>query len=83
MQSIVFELRLLWIWARPVRQMADCDHRAGGLVFYAVQVAMSRVWLRHFRFGPVEWVWRALSYGKLQPFRKEAKVAVATAEAGS
>jgi uncharacterized protein len=24
-------------------------------------------WLRHFRFGPVEWLWRSLTYGERQP----------------
>ena len=31
---------------------------------FALQVAASRAWLR-FRFGPAEWAWRALSYGRL------------------
>jgi uncharacterized protein len=36
---------------------------------YASQVLLSLGWLRHFRFGPMEWVWRSLTYGKLQPMR--------------
>jgi uncharacterized protein len=32
---------------------------------YGLQVAASVAWLARFRFGPAEWVWRALSYGKL------------------
>lgn len=27
-------------------------------------------WLRRFRMGPVEWVWRSLTYGRRQPFRR-------------
>jgi uncharacterized protein len=27
----------------------------------------SALWLKHFRFGPMEWVWRSLTYWKLQP----------------
>lgn len=34
------------------------------LVIYGVQVAWSTWWMRRFRFGPVEWVWRALTYGR-------------------
>jgi len=34
---------------------------------YAGQVLLSLAWLRHFRFGPMEWVWRSLTYGKPQP----------------
>lgn len=36
-----------------------------------VQVAFSILWLRHFRFGPLEWAWRALTYGA-QPLRERA-----------
>jgi uncharacterized protein len=36
---------------------------------YSVQVPLSLWWLRHFRFGPMEWFWRSLTYGKLQPMR--------------
>ncbi|MYL17790.1 DUF418 domain-containing protein [Halorubrum terrestre] len=36
---------------------------------WAVQVVLSVLWLRYFRFGPVEWVWRTLTYGEAQPMR--------------
>jgi uncharacterized protein len=40
----------------------------GGTV-YVIQVVLSRWWLRRFRFGPVEWLWRTLMYGMVQPMR--------------
>lgn len=30
----------------------------------------SPLWLSAFRFGPLEWMWRSLTYGRLQPFRR-------------
>ena len=33
------------------------------------QVVLSLVWLEFFRFGPLEWAWRSLTYGRLQPIR--------------
>ena len=36
---------------------------------YAAQLVIAPLWLRHFRFGPLEWLWRSLTYGKRQPFR--------------
>jgi uncharacterized protein len=36
---------------------------------WAVQLFYSPIWLRHFRFGPAEWVWRSLTYGRRQPMR--------------
>jgi uncharacterized protein len=38
-----------------------------GLVIYAGQMVLSSVWLRYYKFGPVEWAWRSLMYGKIQP----------------
>jgi uncharacterized protein len=36
---------------------------------WTVQLALSTWWMRRFRFGPLEWLWRSLTYCKLQPFR--------------
>ncbi|WP_240913923.1 DUF418 domain-containing protein [Sphingomonas sp. HDW15A] len=41
------------------------------LALFAFQVTYSRRWLAHYRFGPVEWVWRSLTYGKRQPMIRE------------
>ena len=46
---------------------------AGGLALtiglYLCQVPLSVWWLSRYRFGPAEWVWRSLTYGKAQPMR--------------
>lgn len=39
------------------------------LAIFAAQVAMSKYWLTWFRFGPFEWLWRSLTYGKFQPMQ--------------
>ena len=39
------------------------------LTVFAFQIAASTYWLRRFRFGPAEWLWRSLSYGRVQPMR--------------
>jgi uncharacterized protein len=36
---------------------------------FAVQIVLSNWWLRRYRFGPVEWLWRSLTYGRRQPMR--------------
>ncbi|RYG05640.1 MAG: DUF418 domain-containing protein [Chitinophagaceae bacterium] len=33
-------------------------------VIYAAQMIINHIWLRYFRFGPLEWLWRTLTYGK-------------------
>jgi uncharacterized protein len=37
-----------------------------------VQIAISVFWLRGFRFGPLEWVWRSATYGEWQRLRATA-----------
>jgi uncharacterized protein len=36
---------------------------------YAAQLVLAPFWLRHFKFGPLEWLWRSVTYGKRPPFR--------------
>ncbi|MCA6074339.1 DUF418 domain-containing protein [Fulvivirga sedimenti] len=38
---------------------------------WAFQLVASPLWLNYFRFGPLEWLWRSLTYRKLQPMRKQ------------
>jgi uncharacterized protein len=43
------------------------------LVIYRVQVSLSNWWLNRYRFGPAEWLWRSLTYGKFQSLAPEQK----------
>jgi uncharacterized protein len=40
------------------------------VAIWIVQLVVSPIWLRHFRFGPAEWLWRSLTYWKRQPMRR-------------
>jgi uncharacterized protein len=49
-------------------------HAAGlalSVAIFACQVPLSALWLRHFRFGPVEWLLRSVTYLRPQPLRVE------------
>ncbi len=39
------------------------------LLRYGSMILLSVWWMKRFRFGPAEWLWRTLTYGKLQPMR--------------
>lgn len=39
------------------------------LLIWITQLSLSPIWLKFFKFGPAEWVWRSLNYGKPQPMR--------------
>jgi len=48
------------------------------IAFFAVQIVFSHWWLARYRFGPMEWVWRTLTYGERPRMRRiEAKPATA------
>lgn len=40
------------------------------ICFFALQIITSTIWFKYFNFGPMEWVWRSLTYAKPQPFVK-------------
>lgn len=48
-------------------------HPPAGLLLtvavFAFQTATSQWWLGRYRFGPMEWLWRSLTYGRSQPMR--------------
>lgn len=53
------------------------------LVIYAMQVILSSYWLRYFNYGPLEWVWRQLTYGKRIPLWKyHAKIKIENSSLG-
>ncbi len=42
------------------------------LAIYALQIPLSILWLRFFTIGPMEWIWRSLTYNKRQPMRRRS-----------
>jgi len=39
------------------------------VAIWILQLYVSPIWLRHFLFGPAEWLWRTLTYWRRQPMR--------------
>ncbi|WP_235848471.1 DUF418 domain-containing protein [Litchfieldia alkalitelluris] len=39
------------------------------IVIYLLQVLLSKWWLNNYLYGPVEWLWRTLTYAKRQPMK--------------
>lgn len=67
---------LLGLWGAFER------HQLYYIVFaiWAVQFVVSPIWLNNFHFGPVEWLWRYLTYGSKPPFRKNVPPSAPTME---
>jgi uncharacterized protein len=65
----------LGLWGR----LGLAQGAVAGLSIFAVQCALAALWLRHFRFGPLEWVWRRATYGVPIPFLRAVGAAGAEA----
>ena len=57
-------------YAIGLGQVRPTTGLALALTCFAVEVALSTLWLAHFQFGPAEWLWRSLTYGQRPPFRR-------------
>lgn len=42
---------------------------AMSMAVFALEVPLSRGWLARYRFGPAEWAWRSVTYGRVQPVK--------------
>ena len=45
------------------------------VLIYWLQTIISPWWLSRWRFGPVEWLWRSLTYGRIQPMMRVEEAA--------
>ena len=49
------------------------------IIVFVIQMAYSKWWMDNFYYGPVEWLWRSLTYFKVQPFRRKNNIINSTA----
>ena len=58
-------------WGFSLANRYDYAEQLGWVVgIWLVQLLVSPIWLRTFRFGPAEWLWRSLTYWRRQPMRR-------------
>jgi uncharacterized protein len=70
LQSVVFGWIFFGYGLGLFGKLGAASTMAIGAVVYGIQVLLSSWWLRRFRFGPVEWLWRTLMYGTRQPMAR-------------
>lgn len=66
-QSVIFGWIFYGYRLGRFGQLGITQTLAIGIWVYAGQVLFSAWWLRHYRYGPLEWLWRTLMYGARQP----------------
>lgn len=69
-QSLVMTALFYGWGAAQYNRMGPLAGAMVGCAFFAFQLGLCRLWFRGFQAGPAEWLWRAWTYGRLQPFRR-------------
>lgn len=71
-QSLIFGWIFFGYGLGRFGQMSPSHAMGLGVAVYGFQIIASRWWLKRYRFGPMEWLWRTLMYGVRQPWRVSA-----------
>ncbi|MBI4617919.1 MAG: DUF418 domain-containing protein [Planctomycetes bacterium] len=67
----VLATTVFYSWGFAQFGRLDRAQMAGVVVgIWVVEIVLASLWLARFRFGPLEWIWRSLTYGKIQPLRR-------------
>lgn len=75
LQSLLCTLLFYGYGAGLFERLPRAWQPAFALGLFALQVLASHAWLRSFRFGPVEWLWRGFTYLQWPPLRRRNGVA--------
>jgi uncharacterized protein len=68
-QSIIFTLIFYGYGLRYFGQLNRAASLLITVIFWLLQLCLSRLWFKWFRYGPFEWIWRSLTYWKCQHLR--------------
>jgi uncharacterized protein len=72
-QSIITSILFYGFGLFATLQRYEAYYIVGAIWLF--QVVTSNLWLRYYKFGPFEWVWRSLTYMEKQPMRRTATAA--------
>ncbi|MFD2585649.1 DUF418 domain-containing protein [Croceitalea marina] len=70
-QSIVFTFMLFGWGLGLIGELRQLYTFLLALVFIALQMWLSKIWLRYFYYGPLEWLWRSLTFFKIMPLKRK------------
>jgi len=76
MQSLMCSLFFLGIGFGMIGKLQRYEVYYVVGVVWVIEIIWSHVWLRYFRFGPLEWLWRSLTYWKKQPLRRKEEAVI-------
>lgn len=70
MQSLIGLILFSSVGSSLYETMSPFQTLSLAVAVFCLQVIYSKIWLSYFRFGPIEWLWRSLTYKKLLPMIK-------------
>ena len=70
LQSVIGLILFSSIGFRLYETLSPSETLLTAILVFTVQVFLSKVWLTYFQFGPLEWIWRCLTYKELFPIKK-------------
>lgn len=70
MQSVICVFIFMGYGGGLIASIGPAQLSLIAIAIYSAQLIYSPIWLRYFHFGPMEWVWRSLTYRRRQPFLK-------------
>lgn len=70
LQSIVFTFVFFGWGIGLIGELRQVYTFLLALLFIALQMLVSKWWMQYFKYGPLEWLWRSLTFFKIFPFRK-------------
>jgi len=69
-QSVVFTLIFYSYGLGLFGKTSPAEALILAVIVYSIQILLSKFWFNYYRFGPLEWLWRSMTYGKPQPMKK-------------
>ena len=75
-QSILFAIIFYGYGFGLFGHLAPAPAAALGITVYLAQLWFSTWWLHRYRFGPFEWLWRSLTYGRRQPMHHQRSAGI-------
>lgn len=72
-------LEIFFATTHPIIPLNRWGALAGVVVVFAMQIVFSRWWIARFRFGPLEWLWRSLTFARWEKLSREEEGRAAAA----
>ena len=70
LQSVIFSLLFYGFGLGWFGKLGSAVTALLGVTVFVIQLLVSAWWLRRYQFGPAEWLWRSLTYGRRQPLQR-------------